>query len=54
MIWKGRRIVVSNAIMIRRGLINVKFLPWKGKANEVASWLIIVEVLLRDTISEVV
>ena len=40
--------------MIRRSLINAKALPRKGKTNEVASWLTIVEVLLRDTISEVV
>ena len=40
--------------MIRRSLINAKVLPRKGKTNEVASWLTIVEVLLRDTVSEIV
>ena len=40
--------------MIRRSLINAKVLPQKGRTNGVTSWLTIVEVLLRDTISEIV
>ena len=40
--------------MIRRSLINAKVLPRKGKTNEVASWLTIVEVLLHNTVSEIV
>ena len=39
MIWKGRRIVVSNEIMIRISLIDARVLTQNRKTNGVTSWL---------------
>ena len=54
MIGKGRRIVVSKEIMIRISLIDARVLTRKGKTKGVTSWLTVVEVLLHNTVSEIV
>ena len=50
MIWKGRRIVVSNEIMIRISLIDARVLTQNRKTNGVTSCLTLVEVVLSNVV----
>ena len=54
MIGKGSRIIVSKEIIIRISLINARVLTRKGKTRGVTLWLTVVEVLLHNTVSEIV